>query len=184
MGHTNNNQPYKPLGVQLKKLRENRQESLAEVSGAVEIEPDTLQSIELGTERPGEEILLLLISHFATKDETASKLWNLAGYDQSEIPVYNASNSALGEPNVPNPNLSASNTPIIYTDMVHIMVNNYGVVMNFMQTSVANNQPQAISRIGMSREHAKSVLEILQKTLTLSDQKQIAPLDDTSNKIN
>lgn len=161
--------PFRSLGGQLKQLREKRQESLAEVSGAVEIDPDTLQAIEQGMERPGEDILLLLISHFGTKDEIATKLWNLAGYDQEELPMQEMANN--DNQSVQNGVISmAQNAPVVYTDMVHVMVNNYGVVMNFMQTAGSNTEPQAIARVGMSREHAQSVLELLQKTLNLSDQ--------------
>lgn len=179
MNEANKDRPFKPLGVQLKRLREKRQESLAEVSGAVEIDPDTLQLIEQGSERPGEDILLLLISHFATKDETASKLWELAGYDQEELPMQHADNSAKEDLKSGSVSIM-QNTPIVYTDMVHVMVNNYGVVMNFMQTAGNSSQPLAISRIGMSREHAQSVLEILQKTLNLSDKKSLpSPTEPT-----
>ncbi len=62
---------------------------------------------------------------------------------------------------------------IVYTDMVHVMVNNYGVIMNFMQTAGPGSQPLAVSRIGMSREHAQSVLEVLQKTLALHNPKKL-----------
>lgn len=179
MSEINKEHPYKTLGGQLKSLRMKRQESLAEVSGAVEIDLEFLQLIEQGIERPGEDILLLLISHFATKEEIASKLWNLAGYDQDELPLQTASNNIVNDmTQQPTINIGVS-TPIVYTDMVHVMVNNYGVVMNFMQTSGTNTQPMAVSRIGMSREHAKSVLEILQKTLSLSDPKQIPPQTDS-----
>jgi transcriptional regulator with XRE-family HTH domain len=168
MSEANKDLPFKGLGGQLKQLREKRQESLADVSGAVEIDPDTLQAIEQGVERPGEDILLLLISHFATKDEIATKLWELAGYDQEELPMQQMANSA--NETIKNGAITmASNAPVVYTDMVHVMVNNYGVVMNFMQTAGSNTQAQAIARIGMSKEHAQSVLEILQKTLALSD---------------
>ncbi len=143
---------------------------MAEVSGAVEIEPDTLQSIEIGKERPGEDILLLLMSHFATKDEEATKLWELAGYDQEELPVQHVINDTHGHLKH-GVVLMPKDSPVVYTDMVHIMVNNYGVVMNFMQTTGTSTQPMAIARVGMSREHAQSVLEILQKTLTLSSPK-------------
>jgi len=181
MSEANKEQPFKTLGVQLKRLREKRQESLAEVSGAVEIDPDTLQAIEQGDERPGEDILLLLISHFATKDETASKLWELAGYDREELPMQQADNSAKEEIRNGSVNM-LQNAPIVYTDMVHVMVNNYGVVMNFMQTAGNTSQPLAISRIGMSREHAQSVLEILQKTLNLSDHKSLPSSSEPKEK--
>ncbi len=168
MTEGNKNQPFAPLGTQLRHLREKRQETLAEASGAVEIEPDALNAIEEGAERPGEDILLLLISHFAAKEDVATKLWELAGFDQDGLPTQNVVNNSLGGAQN-GVMVMPGETPIIYTDMVHVMVNNYGVVMNFMQTSGTSNQPIAVSRIGMSREHAQSVLEVLQKTLSLQN---------------
>lgn len=161
-----NKQPFYPLGTQLRKLREKRKETLAEVSGAVEIEPDALNAIEEGAERPAEDILLLLISHFAAKEDVATKLWELAGFDQDELPTQNMVNNSRGQAQN-GAVVMASDAPIVYTDMVHVMVNNYGVIMNFMQTAGTGNQPLAVSRVGMSREHAQSVLEVLQKTLSL-----------------
>lgn len=181
MSESNKDQPFKTLGGKLKQLREKRQESLAEVSGAVEIDPDVLQSYEQGDDRPAEDILLLLISHFSTKDEVASKLWELAGYDREELPMQQAGNS-MNETISNMPVTLAHGAPIVYTDMVHVMVNNYGVVMNFMQTAGSNQQPMAISRIGMSREHAQSVLEILQKTLNLSDPKTLPSTTEQQDK--
>lgn len=170
MSEAKKDNPFYSLGNQLKSLREKRQETLAEASGAVEIEPDILSAIEQGTERPAEDILLLLISHFAAKEDVATKLWELAGYERDELQSQHVTNNAhrqVGNEVIVLPN----DARIVYTDMVHVMVNNYGVVMNFMQTAGAGNQPLAISRIGMSREHAQSVLEVLQRTLSLHDNK-------------
>ena len=58
---------------------------------------------------------------------------------------------------------------IVYTDMVQISVNNYGVVINFLQGAGINNTPLAVSRIGMSKEHAKSLLDVLSNTLKQAD---------------
>jgi hypothetical protein len=63
---------------------------------------------------------------------------------------------------------------IVYTDTVHVVANNHGVVMNFLQNAGPNNQTLAVARVGMSREHAKSVLELLQRTLDQTEQKTIA----------
>lgn len=168
MSESKQDLPFKTLGSQLKRLRERRKESLVEVSGAVEIDPEVLHSFEEGSARPQEDILLLLISHFATKEDIATKLWELAGYDREELPTQNGSNAAQEE--LQQVALQTSQeVPIVYTDMVHIMVNNYGVIMNFMQTAGSNNQPMAVSRVGMSKEHAQSVLEVLQKTLSMHD---------------
>lgn len=158
---------YEPLGIHLKRLRQKRQESLAEVSGAVEIDIETLAKIEQGKSRPSEDILLLLISHFGAREDEATKLWEQAGYEQEKVPATNMINDDLGQAK-PMVMVMPTDARIVYTDMVHVMVNNYGVVMNFMQGAGPNNQPLAVARIGMSREHAESVLSVLQQTLEQS----------------
>jgi transcriptional regulator with XRE-family HTH domain len=72
MNDMNKQLPYKPLGAILRHLRERNRESVAEVSGAVEIDETALGRIEAGSERPSEDILLLLISHFSVEDDKAA----------------------------------------------------------------------------------------------------------------
>jgi len=161
MGEKSIEFPFKALGAHLKRARQKRSETIAEVSGAVEIDLDALADIEYGKQRPSEDILLLLISHFALKDEEADRLWHLAGYNllDSLSPLDVSSDMPQVVMVMP------FDARIAYTDMVHVVANNYGVVMNFMQSAGPANQPLAVSRIGMSKEHARSVIEILQKTL-------------------
>jgi transcriptional regulator with XRE-family HTH domain len=68
-----NEGPYRGLGRELKALRSRAKESIAEASGAVEIDEKQLASYELGQARPSEDVLLLLISHFGAKDKEAVK---------------------------------------------------------------------------------------------------------------
>jgi hypothetical protein len=156
--------PFRPLGRHLKALRDRAKESLAEVSGAVEIDVRQLASYELGQSCPTEEILLLLISHFGARDDEAVQLWELAGYTTSKAPAVQMAND-----NPAKETQNSMDNKIIFTDVVDIAVNNYGVVMNFMQSSGPNAQAMVISRVGMSREHAKSVLQILQVTLAQTE---------------
>ena len=151
--------PYRPLGRHLKKLRTRANESLAETSGAVEIDVRELANFELGTSKPSEDVLLLLISHFGARDDEAVSLWELAGYAGERIPAARMDNSERS-PDV----LANSDKRVLFTDTVDIMVNNYGVVMNFMQTGPQGTQP--VARVGMSREHAQSVLRVLEDTLS------------------
>ncbi len=158
--------PYRPLGRQLKSLRQRINETLAEASGAVEIEVRQLANFELGKARPSEEVLLLLISHFGAKDHEAIKIWQLAGYSGQKIPAAHMTNddaSHLAE------TATTQDEKIVFTDMVDVIVNNYGVVMNFMQGGSPVSKPVVVARVGMSREHAKSVLKILQLTLEQTD---------------
>jgi transcriptional regulator with XRE-family HTH domain len=169
--------PFRPLGRRLKALRDKAKESLAEVSGAVEIDVRQLASFELGQSKPNEEVLLLLISHFGARDDEAVKLWELAGYGTTKVA---ATQMSSDNPATQNSSLSTSENPILFTDVVDIMVNNYGVVMNFMQSSGANAKPKSVAKVGMSREHAKSVLQILQ--VTLSQTEQILPKLPNTNR--
>jgi len=166
-------QPFGTLGNQLKSVREQHKETLAEVSGAVEIEVDALQRIESGEQRPSEEILLLLISHFEITDDEALSLWELAGYDDSKTSTTGSVEDISAQPGQ-TAFVMPMDIRVVYTDMVHVMVNNYGVVMNFMQNSGPNNQPLAIARVGMSKEHARSVLQVLQDTLDQAE-RPVAP---------
>lgn len=173
--HKPSKEPYKPLGRELKVMRERAKESIGEVSGAVEIDARQLASYELGKNRPTEEVLLLLFSHFDIKDSEAVRLWELADYKVATWIAARASNGLGPVYDFKFDDLMPSSTlPILFTDIVDIMVNNYGVVMNFMQSNGAN-APNCVARVGMSREHAKSVLQILQVTLGQTEQKQIVP---------
>jgi transcriptional regulator with XRE-family HTH domain len=166
------NQPFRALGGRLKRSRESRNESLIEASGAVEIEIDTLEQIEHGEQRPSEEILLLLISHFEIEDDEASDLWELAGYNSDDMDVVGSTVYEAGDQSKQAAFVLPMDIRVVYTDMVNVIVNNYGVVMNFIQNSGPNNQPLAVARVGMSREHAESVIQILQQTLAQADQVQ------------
>ena len=158
--------PHKPLGKKLKELRISANESLAEASGAVEIDVRQLASFELGQSRPTEDVLLLLLSHFGVKDDEAVTFWEIAGYSMTKIPVIHMMNDSSDTHN------TSPDGHVLFTDIVDVVVNNYGVVMNFMQSTGLGSQPSTVAKVGMSREHAKSVLQILQVTLSQTEQNQ------------
>jgi transcriptional regulator with XRE-family HTH domain len=166
MDSKNSTSPFRPLGKKLKAMRDKAKETLAEASGAVEIDVRQLASYELGQARPSEDVLLLLISHFGVMDDEAVKIWELAGYTNGRTPIVHMVND---DPQVQQVGLSADSSRIMFTDIVDVVVNNYGVVMNFMQGSGPANKPSTVARVGMSREHAKSVLQILQVTLAQTE---------------
>src|SRR5690606_5241003 len=129
---------------------------------------------EQGEQRPSEDILLLLIQHFNLKEDQADELWRLAGYNGQPDGEQYFYNDDAGNPQQMTVGIAAQDVRIVYTDMVQVMVNNYGVIINFLQGAGPGNQPLAVSRVGMSKEHAKSILEVLNKTLEQSD-RQNAP---------
>lgn len=171
------------LGKHLKSLRVRLQETVADVSGAVEIDSELLLSIEDGSTKPSEDILLLLLSHLSVKEEEASKIWQLAGYEKNDfMPSDGFLDANAGAQ--PVVMVVPQDTRIQYTDQLNVTVNNYGVVLNFLQKNDGqgqNTQPQLISRLGMSREHARSIIAVLQKTLDHSEQPPKSLPQNSSN---
>jgi transcriptional regulator with XRE-family HTH domain len=171
-------QPFKTLGDKLKTIRQKLHESVAEVSGAVEIDEQSLQRIEQGQERPSEDILLLLINHFGMRDDDAASLWQLAGYDQ---PSYDREDSHSGShgdsQNRTMVMIMAVDPRVIYSDGVQVTANSNGVIMGFSQGA---GTPQAITtaKIGMSREQAYALLRVLQQTLEASQPRQLPSRTD------
>lgn len=166
MDEQNSTSPFRPLGKKLKALRNRANETLAEASGAVEIDVRQLASYELGQARPSEDVLLLLISHFGALDDDAVRVWELAGYGASKLPVVHM---VSDEPPMQQVTISSMDSRILFTDVVDVVVNNYGVVMNFIQSAGPTSKPAIVAKLGMSREHAKSILRILQITLAQTE---------------
>lgn len=156
--------PFHTLGIRLKLIREDHRESLAEVSGAVEIDTEALERIEEGKERPSEDILMLLISHFGIQETEAVQLWESAGYSR-----YDADDRLLGgrDRDVqtrPTMVLLAIDARVLYTDDLTISTTPQGVVMHFIQQA-GQTKPMPVARVGMSYEQAETVLRNLQRSL-------------------
>lgn len=174
--------PFEPLGGRLKYLREDANQSLAEVSGAVEIDEALLERIEAGLDRPAEDILLLLISYFDMKDQEAVQLWELAGYD-GEVPeqIRPTDDVSFNHKNVVM--LLAMDMRTVYTDGLEVTTNKAGVTMNFGQ-STGYNKSAPVARLGMSYEQAQQVIATLQVALLKAkyqpEMRQLPPAADSS----
>lgn len=68
-----------------------------------------------------------------------------------------------------NINLNPNSTPILYTDSIFMNTNEDGVVLDVCQKIGAANQLHIISRIGMSRIHAKKFVKKLSELLALTE---------------
>ena len=165
--------PFASLGKHLKNVREQARRSLAEVSGAIEIDEQALSLIETGQERPAEEVMLLLISYFDVQDQEALHLWELAQYD-SDLTDHLQFNEPGHEPGPP----AFASKPIVmmlamdmrtmYSDGLEINWNQAGLTLNFTQTNPQNkglSPPIPVARVGLSHIHAEQVLRSLEQAL-------------------
>lgn len=169
MSEKKQNQPFKQLGDRLKTIRQKLHESLSEVSGAVEIDEPTLSRIEQGDERPTEDILMLLISHFGMRDDEAAGLWQLAGYDQPRSHDHDHDDVQNGKATIL---VMAVDPRVIYSDGVQVSANGNGVTISFSQ---GNGTPNSLvtARVGMSRDQAKAVIRTLQDAISRSEPRQL-----------
>lgn len=67
--------------------------------------------------------------------------------------------------------INLDTTPILYTDNVLITVNEDGVVLDVCQKVGSTNQARVVSRIGMSREHAKKLTTEFGRVLAMTEGK-------------
>lgn len=151
-------EPYQKFGSVLHTLRRKFHVSRADLCQALEISAEFLDKLEQGKEKPSEELVEQVINHFELEEGLANNLWLLAGYPLDK------NDDGMTTAILPLAELKA-----VYTDVVHVSVNNYGVVLNFMQNIGPNNQPIVVSRLGMSKDHAYSIIDVLTRTLGASE---------------
>ena len=66
-------------------------------------------------------------------------------------------------------NLNLDTTPVLFTDNVFMTTNEDGVVLDVAQKLGSTNQIRIVSRIGMSRSHAKKFVKELGKLLAMTE---------------
>lgn len=154
--------PFRLLGVELKALRQRLSESLLEVSGAIEIDINRLERIESGIERPSEDILMLLISHFGMQDDEAVDLWQLAGYDR--LNKKESIDEDLKQRSVVL--MMTLDTRILYSDYVNLTAGKNGIVLDFSQNNIEFGNPSfPVARIGMSYDQARELMLVLHQSI-------------------
>lgn len=66
-------------------------------------------------------------------------------------------------------NLNPDTTPILYTDSILMNTNEDGVTLDIAQKVGPTKQLKIVSRIGMSRNHAKKFVKKLSELLALTE---------------
>lgn len=72
-----------------------------------------------------------------------------------------------------NMNVDPMRTPILYADSIRLTSNENGFVLDIAQGVAGTNQAVVVSRIGMSREHAKKLAQMIGKQLMKQGMKSV-----------
>ncbi|MBP6913545.1 MAG: hypothetical protein KBC00_02970 [Candidatus Levybacteria bacterium] len=68
--------------------------------------------------------------------------------------------------------------PILYTDTILMNVNEDGVIIDICQKGVVQNQIQIVTRVGMSKNHAKKFVKKLSEILALTSSRPDSTTDN------
>ncbi len=74
------------------------------------------------------------------------------------------------------------NLYVLFSDMVVVTKTDYGIVLDFAQSVAGSNERRVVSRIGMSSEHMKALIQVLQSKL--EDDKLPLNLKPEKKKVN
>ncbi len=66
-------------------------------------------------------------------------------------------------------NINLDTTPILYTDNIIMTVNEDGLVLDICQKIGSTNKIRVVSRVGMSKGHAKKFISHLSKLIDKSE---------------
>lgn len=155
-------------------MRDKTKKSLFEVSRVVGIDKTFLSKLENGDRRPSITVLNSLLNFYKADRSIFDELYALSGFpnvssrnlnqlktERKEVygtmnqePV-NRDSQPQTQINVPN------NLPILYSDSVWVTASPFGLVFDFGQRMGPTSNVNVVSRVGLSKEHAVALLEVL-----------------------
>lgn len=176
--------PFIKLGSRIKEYRVRKGENITQAAKALRLDRTYLSRLENGHLQPTGHLLERICDYYAISEDKASEIYTLAGYAGKDIVMQNKEGGGVEkrmeenqisgnkdskgiELNVPN------NAVVLYTDSAFVTTNEFGICIDFAQRLGSTNKHNVVTRVGMSKEHARALIKILQERL---DQK---PLETT-----
>ncbi|MFZ5365791.1 MAG: helix-turn-helix domain-containing protein [Patescibacteria group bacterium] len=154
-----NKKIYKELGDRIREHRKKLNIGIKAAARQLDIDFSYLSKVENGLERPSKDLLNRLIFNYQLQEKQASELFHLAEYREGVITVdreNNENNSKEQTITIP------AGTQTLYSDVVSVTASPHGIVLNFAQQLGPTNQFVVVSRIGMSKEHVRSLIRVLE----------------------
>ncbi len=152
-------------------LRKSNGESLVQLSEAINIDRSYLNKVELGKIKPSTKLLERILVHFSVEGSKAEVLRQVAGHVPlnivSDLSGKEGINTMLEQPTtqtMTQVSLNPMQTPVLYTDSTFVSASEFGLVLDVAQ-NMNGQQQNIVARIGMSFDHAKKLIDVLQDTL-------------------
>ncbi len=162
------------IGDSLRKIRKESGQTLAEAAESLQIDRTHLNKIELGTYKPTMELLEEILAHFSVEGRIASQLRIMLrdmkgpqverlvtdGNKEGKV-EFMSKDAQLDKLSAPQIVLDPAKTPVLYTDSTFVSSSDFGLVLDVAQTISGSPQQNIVARIGMSFDHAKKLIEVV-----------------------
>lgn len=161
-----------------KEYRRKRGLSLREAAKLLELNHSFLSKIEMGYRKPSLVNLRKIGALYGMQLQLVEYLANLFGYKSEDNIEYKGLNysskqrkeedNAMEDKNLvpsPNFNIDPTRTPVLYADAIYLKSNENGIVMDVAQQIGPTQQYNIVSRVGVSKDHAKRLIEHLEALL-------------------
>lgn len=164
------------FGHRIRMYRVQKGENITQAAKGLELDRTYLSRLENGHLQPTRKLLEKICEYYLIPEDEASEIYTLAGYAGKDIVMQNKkgegverrmegnqiseSRGAKGiELNVP------SNAVVLYTDSAFVTTNEFGICIDFAQRLGSTNKHNVVTRVGMSKEHARALIKVLQERL-------------------
>lgn len=154
----------KRFGGKLKRYRIRAgYENLQKAADALGVDRSYLSKLEAGLSNPSSRFFNEMAALYRLTPEETFDLINLIGFRKEVITV---AEQKQGEPQFgPQIAIPQARAEILYSDAVQVDVNEFGVVLNFAQRLGPSNKQIVVSRVGMSKEHVRALIKIIESLL-------------------
>lgn len=172
-------QDLKKLGDLVREERVKNNLSLAGLSRRLKVDRTLISKVENGRYNPTPGFLQKIIEVFSLDSARANLLWDLSGRPSG--PVLVGTNNlkeikmdhhlphhptpAPPPPHTMNVSVNPAQTPVLYSDAVSVTSSEFGMVFDFGQRVNTTNNVAIVSRVGVSYDHARKIMEAINNEL-------------------
>lgn len=167
--------PFIKLGTTIKEYRVRKGENITQAAKALKLDRTYLSRLENGHLQPTRNLLERICDYYSIPEDTASEVYTLAGYAGKDIVMQNKvgegvekrmENQVSGNKDSKGIELNVpSNAVVLYTDSAFVTTNEFGICIDFAQRLGSTNKHNVVTRVGMSKDHAKALIKVLQERL-------------------
>lgn len=172
------------LAKQIRQLRLSSDLTLEQLAEKVNVHWTFLSKIEKGTRKPNVKLIKSLAKVFSLDEQEYQTLIHQLSQDLRKGVNYKMEDENAANQNQKVLNLNVPQSlAVLYSDSAVVNSNAHGIVLSFAQILGNTNTHNVVARVGISLQHAKSLLKALSKEVTNAEkiERQIKD-EEKSNK--